>query len=350
MKNRILLALLLVVGAVYPFLVFAPLACQSARDGAQAQVDHSEVLNTASPDEPSFAPPSDFATEAVAKNLFLRASDSNKRLANVTLEGTSYTGPIVVSSGAETLSNIVYYDWSLSCDYAAGDNTRWGALLYNEVNCKYIKWRVEGIKGEHAIYQHSPRGAVLLSDVHCFDIGAQGFQQVWRGSETSDPLGWQVTGLHRLEHCSFKQCGQPRGYGRASYAVSMFGRQAWDGSSPREAWDCPVELEDVTIEHDSHGQYELRGALLVEWRPSLRVTNSRTVYIGTSDRDFWHIHNVKTVYVSNTYAFGPAGKSIDIDGADSVIFTSKSVDGGPCPVRINGKLVGTSDDEINWHR
>lgn len=326
-----------------------PLACVSDH-GGNLQAGNSEVLDTSSPDEPRFDSPGNVSAAAAAQTLFLRESDSNKRIANVALEGTSYTGPIVVSSARDTLSNIVYYNWSLSCDYAAGDNTRWGALLYNEVNCRYVEWRVEGIKGEHAIYQHSPRGDVLLRGVHCFDIGAQGFQQVWRGSETSDPLGWKVVGTHRLENCSFNKCGQPRGYGRASYAVSMFGRQAWDGSSPREPWDCPVELDSVTIEHDSQGQYELRGALLVEWRPSVWINACRINYVGTADRDLVHLYQDETVLVENSYIHG--SRPFDIDGSrvKSVRFTSPDFDGGDTKVRINGVVVGTTDDEIDWHK
>jgi hypothetical protein len=324
-------------------------ACVSSQGGAG--VDRDIVLDTSSPDEPvlSFAP--DMAPAAVGTySNFLRATDSNQVLAGRTYRGTSYTGPIVVSSGKETLTNIEYRRWNVVNDIAAGGQAKWGILLYNEVNCRYVNVNVLGIKAEHGIYQHSPRGDVLLSFVVVYDVGAQGFQQTWRGAETTDPLGWQKTGTHRLEHCVFRKCGQPRGYGRASYAVSMFGWQSGGGSTPRQFWDCPVELVDVSIEHDSQGQYELRGALLVEWRPSLTVIGGRTEYIGQSDRDLWHIHEVDVVYVENSFISGPAGKFVDFDGCDEVTFTSPNFDGGDAVVRIDGQIMGTTDDEIVWKR
>lgn len=323
--------------------------CQSEDHGQSSASNPSIVLDTSSPDEQGFQPQEGRLTAATVTNLFLHTSDSNKTLSNVTLKGTSYTGPIVISDGKDSLKNIVYQRWSISNDYANGMNAKWGILLYNEENCIYRNVRVWGMKAEHAIYQHNPKGNVLLSYVTVFDVGAQGWQQVSRGAEGNDPLGYLVTGTHRLEHCSFIKCGQPRGWGRASYAVSFFGRQQGGGSTPREFWNCPVELDDVTIEHDSQGAYELRGALLCEWRPSLTITNSRINYVGTSDRDGEHVHEVEIVKVSNTYIHNPAGKFFDIDGAKSVTFTSPGFDGGDAPVRINGILVGTTDDEINWH-
>lgn len=341
LTNR-LLALLLVFASL--------LGC--ATDHAQVDADVDIVLDTSSPDEPTAPPPQgDVSVAAVGSySNFLRPSDSDQILANRAYYGTSYTGPIVISSGKDTLSNITYRRWLVANDIASGGNAKWGILLYNEVDCVYENVSVQGIKAEHGIYQHSPRGMVWLKNVRVDDVGAQGFQQVWRGAETSDPLGYQVTGLHRFENCTFTRCGQPRGYGRASYAVSLFGWQSGGGSTPRQFWDCPVELINVVIEHDSQGQYELRGALLVEWRPSLTVIGGRTNYVGKSDRDLWHIHKVSSVHVSNHYIHGPVGKYVDIDGADRVVFTSPGFDGGDALVRIDGVVVGTSDDEIDWSR
>lgn len=310
---------------------------------------HDEVLDTSSPDEGAPMHMAALASTA-ATGLVLHESDSGSTIADRRFTGTAYVGPIVRSSARETLSAIRYLRWSVTNDIAAGQHARWGILTYNEVGVVYERLRISGIDGEHAIYQHSPRGDVNLLDCIVYDIGAQGFQQTWRGAETSDPLGYLVTGTHRLIRCTFLKCGQPRGYGRASYALSFFGWQAVDGQSPRQFWDCPVELVDVVVEHDSGGRYELRGALLVELRPSLLVRGGRTNYVGTSDRDFWHIHAVRSVRVENHYAHGPTGKFIDIDGADSVVFTSPGFNGGDARVRIDGVVVGTSDDEIDWHR
>lgn len=324
----------------------APLACLSDKSGAQ--VDRSEVLDTSSPDEPRFEP-ADF-TALASTNLFIRESSSNSTIKNVVLKGTSYTGPMVISSGKETLTKIVFQRWSLINDYLNDQNAKWAILCYNEKDPVYSNIYIDGVKAEHAVYMHNPQGMVLIQDLFAFDIGAQGWQQTFRGAEGNDPLGYLNTGTHRLERCTFRKCGQPRGYGRASYAVSFFGRQEGGGSTPRMYWDCPVELIDVVIEHDSQNQYELRGALLVEHRPSLLVRGGYSNYVGKSDRDFWHIHRVRDVRVENHYAHAPTGKSIDIDWADSVVFTSIDFDGGDAPVRIDGVYMGTSDDEINWTR
>lgn len=322
--------------------------CQTDRTQGQ-DAANSIVLDTSSPDEPRIDAANEAGISAVAKNLVLHASDSNQTIANKNLQGSSYTGPIVVSSAKDSLTKIVYQRWVVANDIAAGQNAKWGVLLYNEEDCQYVNVTVRGIKAEHAIYQHSPRGNVLLKNVVVLDVGAQGFQQVWRGGETSDPLGYLKVGTHRIENSSFTQCGQPRGYGRASYAISMFGRQAVDGSSPRQMWNCPVELDGVTIEHDSKGAYELRGALLAEWRPSLTIKNSRINYVGTADRDLAHIHEITDVRIENSYIHSSAGKYVDIDGdVHSVVITSIG-DGGDARVRINGNVVGTTDDEIVWH-
>jgi len=275
--------------------------------------------------------------------MFLRATDSFKTLRGVKLSGTAYTGPIVVSSAAETLEEIVFERWLLENNVNLNQHAKWGKITYNEKNCRHRNVTIRGIDKEHAVYNHSPRGEVLYEDCTFEDCGAQGVQITYRDPESDTPNGYLETGTHKLVRCSIIKCGQPRGYGRASYALSFFGRQEGDGSSPRMAWGCPVELWDTAIKHNSQGLYELRGALLCEWRPSLTVYGGYTAYQGTADRDLWHVHNVDVVAVDGHGFIGT--RKINIDGATNVNFSNCT---GSTQVWINGVNMGPVSSDIVW--
>lgn len=280
-------------------------------------------------------------------SLFLRASNSFSRMANLTLYGTSYTGPIVVSSASETLDHIEYRRWLIENDYAAGMNAKWGKITYNEVECVHTLMVVRGIKAEHAFYIHSPRGNLTFKGCIIQDIGAQGIQITYRDPESDTPLGWQQTGTHLVEGCRIEKCGQPRGYGRAAFALTFFGRQEGGGSFPRLRWDCPAVVKDTHIVHDSQGQYELRGALHADNRPSLHVFGGSTVYKGLADRHVWTTGAVDEVIVDGHHF--EASRMVDLVGVKKVEFTNCTTDpANPVKLRVNGTIVGPVSQDFVW--
>lgn len=266
--------------------------------------------------------------------MWLHESDSGKTIANQLLLGGSYTGPIVISAATETLRDITFQRWHIL--NPPGAHAKWGKLTYNEEDCIHDRVFVEGIEKEHAIYSHSPRGDATFLGYRAYDIGAQGYQETGRRPESDDPDACLLGGTTTFARGSVvSQCGQPRGYGRASYAMSFFGWQEGDGSTPRAAWNRPVVLKGVRIEHDSMGMYELRGALLCEHRPSLTVEGGATTYLGTADRDLWHIFQTKEVYVSGHSFEGQ--RTVDIDGATKIVWVGNY---GNVKLRVNGTTVG----------
>lgn len=295
-------------------------------------------------------------------SYWLRASDSNRRLRRVSLVGTSYSGPMVISTSRETLANIVFSLWKMTNDRAQDQLAKWGQLLYNTVDCTWEDFLAgephwesgaapeDGVK-EHWFYLHSPRGNVLMRRVKCTRAGGQAVQIVYRDPESDTPLGWQHVGTHRFEDFVAWECGLPSfGAGRASFALSLFGRQEGDGSSARLPWGCPVELENPIFEHDSKGAYTLRGALLCELRPYLRVIGGRTRYVGAADRDIWECKAVP-----GTGAFAHidahdfhAQRKVDFNGFDHVRLTGC---GGPgADVWCDGRKIGRTTDSIDWQR
>lgn len=280
-------------------------------------------------------------------SLFLRASNSFSRMVGLQLRGTSYTGPIVVSSAAETLSHIEYRRWQITNDYAAGMHAKWAMLTYNEVECLYNLMYVEGIEKEHAFYPHSPRGNLTFKNCIIRDCGAQGIQIAYRDPESDTPMGWQQTGTHLVEGCRIEKCGQPRGYGRASFALTFFGRQEGDGSSPRKRWDCPAVVKDTHIVHDSAGAYELRGALHADNRPSLHVFGGSTVYKGLADRHVWTTGAVDEVVVDGHHF--EASRMVDLVGVKMVEFRGCTTDStNPVKLRVNGTIVGPVSQDFVW--
>lgn len=280
-------------------------------------------------------------------SLFLHASNSYSRMANLHLQGSSYTGPIVVSSASETLDHVEYRRWLIENDYAAGQNAKWGMLTYNEVECVHTLMVVRGIKAEHAFYPHSPRGNHTFRGCIIQDCGAQGIQIAYRDPESDTPLGWQQTGVHLVEGCRIEKCGQPRGYGRAAFALTFFGRQEGDGSSPRKRWDCPAVVKDTHIVHDSAGAYELRGALHADNRPSLTVLGGSTVYKGLADRHVWTTGAVDEVIVDGHHF--EASRMVDLDKVKKVEFTNCTTDpANPVILRVNGTKIGPVSQDFVW--
>ena len=283
--------------------------------------------------------------------LFLHASNSNSLIENLHLVGTAYNGgPLVGSSGQEPLTSVRFKRHLLENSLAAGQHTKWGYRLHNLQDSLFKACKVYGIDKEHACYV-SIVGNVTWEDCHFFDCGAQGIQVVWRADETYNLAGYQVPGIHRVKDSVIEKCGQPRGSGRAAFAVSMFGAQIapYDDASglhhgPRSYWGCGVELLNTSIIHDSHGAYNLVGALMVEWRPFLTVIGGKTEYIGPSNSDLWHIFNVGDVLVDGHSFVG--ARDVDIDGAKTVTFKHCT---GDVRVRINGKVAGLVSDNITWN-
>ena len=268
--------------------------------------------------------------------------------------GTAYTGPMVVSSAKHTLEDFEFDRLELRNSIPDGQQAKWGILLYNEVRSHYSKLKVSGIDKEHGIYAHSPRGGYTHDGTEVFDVGAQGLQVVYRSVESDTPNGHLETGVHQLLSCSFRRCGQPRGYGRASYAVSFFGYQNGDGSAAQEPWDCPVRIVDTVIEHLPWGEpvpYERRGALLVIGRPRLEVVGGATLYGTWADRPVWKLRGVREVLVTG-HEFD-SSKHIEIEDlpgqpVERVFFGGCT--GRPCSIRVNGLLIGNTSRNVRWSR
>lgn len=285
--------------------------------------------------------------------LFLHASDSGRTISNRILYGTAYTGPIIVSSASETLRNITYGPRLRLVCPPDGDS-KWGKLTYNEVDCRHIGLIVEGIKHEHDVYNHSPRGLVYFQGGVLFNAPAQGYQEVGRAPECNDIPACKAGGISRFEQHTIAQCGNPIGYGRASFAMSFFGWQDGGGTTPRMQWNRPIELVDQSILHDSHGLYELRGALLAEFRPYLRVWGGSTEYRGVADRSLWLVHGTPIVDVDSHGFVG--AKRLDIEGTSAVPLQSVSFKGcwGDVHVRLDpdgsGKWtdMGPVSQGVSW--
>ena len=272
-------------------------------------------------------------------SLFLHASDSNSRIANIHLVA-SYTGPMVNSTSQELLDNIDLRRWLL--ENAPGGKTRTGVHLYNQRNNVHTNIRTLGIWFEHGHYPHNPQGNLTYTNCTGFDIGAQFIQVVSRDPEACDPLGYLNVGTHAVIGCTAEKCGQPRGYGRASFALSFFGHQLGGGTTPRGPWGCPVLIKDTRIRHVAEG-YELRGALLCEWRPKLEVYGGETYYDGTSDRDLHHIHMTDEVIYDGHSFHGQ--RPVDIDGATKIDFTNCT---GSVALRVDGVNVGPVSQDFHW--
>lgn len=283
-------------------------------------------------------------------SLHLHANPADQVIGPATYRGTSYVGPVIVSSAKETLARFQFDHVTVENDIAAGEHAKWGVLLYNELHSQYRGLVVRGIDKEHGVYAHSPRGDWYQEDALIEDCGAQGIQVVYRSPESDTPDGHKEVGLHSLVSCTVRKCGQPRGYGRASFAVSFFGFQDGDGQADQQPWDCPVRLVDTSIEHDAQGKYELRGALLVIGRPRLEVVGGQTVYKGLSDRATWKLRGVREVIVTDHHFEGQ--RPIDIDDmpgqpVERVFFGGCS---GSVAIRINGRVVGNTQRNLRWAR
>ena len=146
--------------------------------------------------------------------FFLHANNSNSTISRLHLQGTSYSGAIMISSAAETLRNITYKN--LWIENPKGMKAKWCKLTYNEENCITQDSTIEGADKEHLIYNHSPRGFVVMSNLDLRNAGAQAYQETWRLPESDDPNGYLNVGATSLRNCRILMCGQPRGYGRAS--------------------------------------------------------------------------------------------------------------------------------------
>ena len=147
------------------------------------------------------------------------------------------------------------------------------------------------------------------------DIGAQALQIVWRLAETDDPLGYTVTGTHLVERCTIEQCGLPRGVGRASFALSFFGKTMTGTAGnfgPRSEWDCPVLVKDTKVNHVASG-YTLKGAIMAEWRPLVELLGGEIHYDGTADRDLCHFHNNHENMIDGTSFRGSHNIDFDFD-------------------------------------
>ncbi len=281
---------------------------------------------------------------------FVRAHDSNSTL-NLTIKGTSYVGSLVASYATETLSNIRFENYHLWNNIRRGDAGRWGFQLFNLVNCVFADGLVEDMYGEHNGYLHSPRGDLTFTNHRGHRAGAQDIQIVYRDPESDTPGGWQVTGLHLIEGGETVSCGLPRGSGRASYAISRFGRQTGDGSTPRQAWDCPLRIKDRLITHTTQGQpagWLLNGAILCEWAPRFELLGGKVDYDGPADQDLVHAHMNEEVIVDGTEINGAKHFSITgvASGRTKLIDISNVT--GHCNLSIDGKKIGLLNQGYRW--
>ena len=288
--------------------------------------------------------------------VMLHAQNSFSKIENLHIYGNPYAaGSFFISSGQEALSNITFKRLLLENRISMGELLKWGMRLYNFRYGILQGVKIYGINKEHPLY-FNLEGGVEIQGCHLADAGAQGVQIAWRSIETNNPTGWSITGIQRLNRTVIEKCGQPRGYGRASFAASFFGKQnnpTTDSNGvvkngPRTRWDCPVELLDTRIVHDSLGQYELRGALLCEHRPSIRILGGEINYNGLADRDLCHIYKTDEVLIDACRIEGQ--RFVDITGAQTVRITNCT---GNARVRINGVVVGkvsegyTTDDALS---
>lgn len=275
--------------------------------------------------------------------------DSNRTIKGLTLEGTPYVGSIV-SAGAGhhgTLANILFKRCMLRNDIAAGDRARWAwGPLYNQVDNVWEDCVVEDAGyDEHAYYPHSSRGNMTWRRCISRRAGGQNIQSVWRLAETDDPDGYKVTGTHLVEGGETDHCGLPRGSGRASFALSFFGKQMgpYGNWGPRSEWDCSVIIKDHKITHDTLGQpagWQLNGAILVEWRPRFELLGGSVSYDGPADQSLILAHMNQEVIVDGLQIHG--ARFFDINGVAAgrtKLIDIKNVTDNVI-LRIDGKKIG----------
>lgn len=281
----------------------------------------------------------------------LHGYNSNSVIKNLVLEGTSYTGAIVTSAATETISNLTFKRFFIRDDILAGDRSRWAFNVCNLVDCLFEDGLVEDIYWEHNHYPHSPRGSLTYRNCVGRRAGAQDIQIVYRDIESDTPFGWQQTGLHLIEGGMTDHCGLPRGSGRASYAISAFGRQEGGGSTPRMAWDCPLRIKDRRIIHDQIGQpagWLLNGAVLCEWRPRFELLGGEINYDGLADQNLVHAHMNEEVIVDGTKIHGQRYFNIDGVAAGRTKLIDISNVTGDTLLRIDGVKIGPLNQGYRW--
>lgn len=291
----------------------------------------------------------------------VKAGESNKVFEGLDILG-NWTGPIVsCKDGASTLKeNNVFRRTHLSPTWAVAAKQpdplhptvmaqpKWGFRLFNWKSGQFINVVVEGIWWEHAWYLNVI-GDLLLKLCRAGNIGAQGLQVVCRSSETCDPDGWMVVGVHRVEGCNFTMVGLPRGDGRRSYVLSFFGAQNSPTASspgPRTRWNCTVEVQDTVIDNRAEWTPMLRGAVMAEHRPALHLLGNDISHDGPADRPLVHsFHNDLVVIDRNKFH---GAKQINVIEPEEVHITANQ---GTVPVWItkNGIVQKIGPVNQDWH-
>lgn len=264
------------------------------------------------------------------------------------LEGT-WTGPVVSGGTGSTQTDITFKRCRVA---AAGGWTswlakpKWGFRVYNFEDSEIQDCVIERIWVEHGFYANVI-GAFTARRCRFTDIGAQGIQVVWRINEGKvDPSSFAKTGVHLVDSCSFKDVGKTRGDGRRSYVISMFGKQVdpnVDNMGPRTFWNCPVRIQDTVIDNGAHNAPILRGAILVEHRPSFELLGGSISHDGPADRPLVLAHQVDRVIISGASFHG--AKQIAINGAKEIHVTGCT---GSVTLEVDGTKIGPISQDFHW--
>jgi hypothetical protein len=278
--------------------------------------------------------------------LRITAANNGQVFANLLLLGTAYTGPMVNSGDNAELDGIVWQRVTLLNKPDEGQNAETGFHLYNERDALYRSCSAIGIEKEHGWYPHAPRGNTQLIGCKALECGAQAYQEVWRDLECDKPYDGAESSVSLVGFQAL-QCGLPRGVGRASYCLTFGPHQDGGGQTTKEPWNRSVHLKDVVIEHIVTGPapYQLKGGLLVQFRPSLLVEGGRTVYRSPlgQDRALWLVPDTDHVVIDGHHFEGT--KRLDFQRIKSLRITNCT---GSVQFRIDGKVIGRVDQDFSW--
>lgn len=275
--------------------------------------------------------------------LVISAANNGQLFHDMLLKGTSYTGPMINSGDNQVLKGISWKRVALFNDVAAGMNAETGFHLYNEEDALYIGVSVEGIDKEHGWYPHGSRGHTVFRGCKAVNCGAQAYQEVDRDVERDVPYAGEWSSLTMIGFQAL-QCGVPRGVGRASYAMTFGPHQDGGGQSVKERWNRPVTLFDPVIEHIAQ-DYQLKGGLLCQNRPSLQVFGGRTVLRSPlgQDRATWLVPDTDDVVIEG-HAF-EGTKRIEFQRIKSLRIRNCT---GTVQFRIDGTVIQAVNQDFDW--
>ena len=246
------------------------------------------------------------------------AENSNKSLSasNNAIVNTHYSGP----GGPIDWRDSMFYG---SPEYlGAPILTRWGWIVFDTFNAKWVRCTWHTLYDEHGIYD---TGWGRQEFVLCLweDVYGQAIQHVFshpdskRKSQTGlNPQVWMRLALALkddpfiIKQCETINVGQPQNSERASYVFSFFEPNGKDGPVWRPVIFTQNRMETEVPWIDVNGILrDSGGALMVHNSPWVEVSQNYVVH-RKPDRGFMEFWRCETVIIKANYLL--SNKAIDI--------------------------------------